>query len=542
MPGGIMSLAANKMSENSHFLIGNPTKTFFKSCYSKYSDFSMQKFRLDYEGQKDLNLTSSSTFQFKVKRYGDLLMDTYLVLTLPNIYSVIYQPCPQTNNTWSPYEFKWINNIGSLIIKEVTISTGGVTLQKYSGDYLMNAVDRDLSNEKKELFNRMTGNISELNDPGNAFGRFNTYPNCYYTSNTAGCQPSIQSRQLYIPLNFWYSNDNRLSLPLVALQYNEIMITVILRPIQELFRIRDVFDYGNNNPYIAPDFNSDQYQLYRFLQTPPSSDISSYNYENQISTWISDIHLVSTYIFLSEQERQWFISQNHIFLVKDILQYNFLNITGTQRLKLMSSNGMLSSWMWFLQRNDVNMRNEWDNYSNYPYKTIPGDIQQAYQLGPFVNPDGFTTGYFTTGDLNIDNIKEIMISFGIILDGDYRENTLPSGIYNYIEKYKKTSSGAKDGLYVYSFAINTSMLDYQPSGSINISNFKNIQLELTTIVPKISENNSNLTIICDADGNTIGVNKVNYKLYNYNYNCVVFEERYNILSIIDGTAGMQYSL
>jgi hypothetical protein len=550
MPGAIMSLAANKKGNNSVFLIGTPSKTFFKSSYSKYSDFALQRFRLDYEGLKDLNLTSSSTFQFKVKRYGDLLNECFLVITLPNIYSPIYHPTSQTGNRWSCYEYKWINNIGSLIIKEMMISSGGTTLQKFSGEYLMNAVDRDFTAEKKELFNRMTGNIPEINDPGNAYGRFNVYPNCYYTNNPAGSEPSIKGRQLYIPLNFWFCNDNRLSMPLISMQYNEIVITVTLRPIQELFRVRDVFDVANNNPYIQPDFNADQFQMYRFLQTPPSFDISSYNYENQVSTWNSDVHLVATYAFLSEPERQWFASQSHVYLVKDILQYNFLNITGTQRLKLMSSNGMVSSWMFYLQRNDVNMRNEFDNYTNFPYKTIPADIQEApstdannpTNLGPFINPNGFSTGYFITGDTNIDNIKNILVSFGVVLDGDYRENTHPAGVYNYIEKYRRTKSGAKDDLYIYSFAMDTDMNSYQPSGAINISNFKNIQLELTTIVPKVSDDNANYTVICDLCGNAIGINKVNYKLYNYNFNCTVFEERYNILSVIDGVCGLNYAL
>jgi hypothetical protein len=552
MPGGVMSIAANKndRTNNSQILIGNPGKTFFKSCYSKYLDFSLQRFRLDFEGQKEINLTTSSTFQFKVKRYGDLLMDTFLVLTLPSIYSPIYHPCPQTGNVWSPYEFKWITNIGSLIIKEISISSGGSTIQKYSGEYLMNTVDRDFSAEKKELFNRMTGNISELNDPANAFGRFNTYPNSYYTENMVGSQPSINGRQLYIPLNFWFSNDNRLALPLVALQYNEIIITVSLRPIQELFQVRDVFDTANNNPYIQPDFNADQFQLYRFLQTPPKYDISSYNYQNQVSSFNADVHLVATYVFLSKEEREWFSSQSHVYLVKDILQYNFLNITGTQRLKLMSSNGMVSGWMFYFQRNDANLRNEWDNYTNWPYKNIPDDIKESpltdinnpTNLGPFVNPNGFTTGFYITGDLNIDNVKNILVSFGVVLDGDYRENTLPAGVFSYIEKYKRTKSGSKDGLYIYSYSLNTDIFDYQPSGAINMSNFKNIQLEITTIVPKVSENNANYNVICDLCGNAIGINKTNWKLYNYNYNCVIFEERYNVLSIVDGTVGMQYAL
>ena len=33
--------------------------------------------------------------------------------------------------------------------------------------------------------------------------------------------------------------------------------------------IREVVDYANNYPYIAPNFNQYYQQMYRFLQTPP---------------------------------------------------------------------------------------------------------------------------------------------------------------------------------------------------------------------------------------------------------------------------------
>jgi hypothetical protein len=67
--------------------------------------------------------------------------------------------------------------------------------------------------------------------------------------------------------------------------------------------VRDVFDKDNYYyPYIQPDFNSDHFQMYRFLQAPPSVDISRSKYTNKISTWNADIHLLSTYCFLSEEE------------------------------------------------------------------------------------------------------------------------------------------------------------------------------------------------------------------------------------------------
>ena len=79
-------------------------------------------------------------------------MDTYLVVTIPDIWSPIYHPHDKTNFKWSAYDFKWIKNLGTNMIKEVLITCGNQTLQRYSGNYIESMVERDFTNEKKDLF------------------------------------------------------------------------------------------------------------------------------------------------------------------------------------------------------------------------------------------------------------------------------------------------------------------------------------------------------------------------------------------------------
>ena len=546
MAGGLLNLIS--IGNNNLILTGNPTKTFFKVTYSKYTNFGLQKFRIDYDGLRELRTTESSTFTFKIPRYAELLMDTYIVVTLPDIWSPFYHPNPNNAMTWTPYEFRWISDLGTNLIEEITINCGSLTIQKYTGQYLAAMVDRDFSAEKKQLFNAMSGNVPELNDPANGFGRSNTYPSAFYTGTNVGAEPSIRGRNIYIPINTWFTLDSRCAFPLVSLQYNELSISVTMRPIQELFQVRDVFDVENNLPYIQPDFNRQQFQMYRFLQTPPAVNISPEKYENKVNTWNADVHLMATYGFLSKEERQLFAQEEQVYLVKDVFEYKFENITGSKKVKLLS-NGMVANWMWFLQRNDVNMRNEWSNYTNWPYKSIPSDITEApdtskddaFDYGPLYNPDGANTGFFYTGDFFAGNRKEILETMGILLNGDYRENILTRGVYDYIEKYTRTQGFAKEGVYCYNFCLNTSPFEYQPSGAINLSKFKNIELELTTYVPNVDAVNSTFGVICDQDGNAIGISKQNWRLYEYNFNMTLYEERYNVLSFIGGNCGMLYA-
>lgn len=553
MAGGLLNIVA--IGANNIFLNGNPCKTFFKATYAKYSNFGLQKFRVDYDGQRDLRTTEPSTFTFKIPRYADLLMDTYVVITLPDIWSPIQPPSSHTGFKWVPYDFKWIQNIGTNMIKEITITCGSMTLQRYTGEYMAAMVERDFSSTKKDLFNKMSGNDNELYDPAFAHGRNNTYPSAAFTPTAAGAEPSIRGRNLYVPINTWFTLNSTCAFPLVALQYNELVITVTMRPIQELFQIRDVYDVEYNHPYIQPDFNETRFQMYRFLQSPPSGYLYADDYPNRFSTWNADIHLLSTYCFLSKEETRVFAAEDHVYLIKDVFEHKTENVTGSKRIKI-NSNGMISSWMWFLQRNDVNLRNEWSNYSNWPYNNLPSNVKLApntplqgmendlsYGIGIHPNVDNISnSGIAITGDFHSENRKEILETMGILLNGEYRENTLTRGVYDFVEKYTRTSGSALEGLYCYNFCLNTNPFEYQPSGAINLSKFKSIELEINTFAPTIDLINSNYDIICDAEtGEPIGVRKSNWRLFEYNYNLTLFEERYNVLSFIGGNCSMLYS-
>jgi len=553
MPGGLLNIVA--YGNQNVYLNGNPSKTFFKTTYKKYTNFGLQKFRLDFDGLRKLRMTESSKFTFRMKRYAELLMDTYLVVQLPTIWSPIIPPTDVSQN-WAPYEFKWIDNLGTQMIEEVEITVGGQILNRYSGAYLLAMVQRDFSNVKKDLYDNMTGNISDLNDPGNTSSRINSYPNSYYTSAQQGPEPSIRARKLYIPINFWFTLAAKMAFPLVALQYNELEINITLRPVQELIIIRDVEDQDNEFPYIQPNFNNPYHQFYRFLQPPPDISLNTTtSYQDKRTDWNADVHLMSTYGFLTEEESKVFAAKEQKYLFKSVYDWKYFNITGSQRVKLENSMGMVSSWMWYYQRSDINMRNEWSNYTNWPYNYLPQDVEFAdisgqhlipdlsgVTFGPGFNPiDGTHTGYFITGDYNVANEKNILLSLGILLDGKYRENVLDSGVYNYIEKYVRTSGNAPDGLYCYNFGIHTDPFDFQPSGAMNLSKFRDIQLEFTTYTPPIDENAQFYTICDPSSGTLIGVNKSNWRLYDYNYNMTVHEERYNVVTFVGGNCGLMYA-
>ena len=562
MAGGLLNLIA--VGNQNIILNGNPTKSFFKSKYSKYTNFGLQKYRVDQQGQTNIHLTQKSNISFKIPRYGDLLMDTYLVITLPNIWSPIYK---KSDTEYRPYEFQWIKNIGSQIIDEVTFTIGGRIVQKFSGVYLQNMVERDFDNNKKELFNIMTGNISELNDPANYSNRSNNYPNAFKIHDTSlnGVEPSINSHKLYIPLNIWFTLLSNMALPLICLQYAELEINFILRPIQNLFTIKDILDDTSYNSYdeiprIQAEQNKDlRYGFHRFIQEPPYRDISSDTiYSDQRTNINTDIHLMNTQCFLDKQERTLFANNTQDYLIKEVYEYKFEKVNKSNKVNL-ESNGLVSNWMWFSQRDDVIKRNEWSNYTNWPYENIiPNNLEKLtmekdaddlifyktnniYQIND-TSKNIFITGYEATV-YKQTNQKEIIKEFGIIVDGKYRENSFPSGIYDKLEKYTKSNGNSKEGLYYYNFSLTTDPCKYQPTGAFNTNKFKNIEFEFNNHQnPPIDLSNVNFTTICDPlTGEVIATSKEPTSIYIYNYNLTVMEERFNILRFQSGTADLMYS-
>ena len=323
----------------------------------------------------------------------------------------------------------------------------------------------------------------------------------------------------------------------------------------------------------APNTASVADQLWRFIQvTPPPAPLSPaapvesaegwtnwladwQQYPNKRNDWNTNIHLIGTYIFLDNDERRQFAAKDHQYLICSRYEHDFQNATGSQRVKIRSNN-MIPSYMFRWRRSDVNLRNEWSNYSNWPYQDVlptslfGWDASSCSLIPETSETPIFSTsnpmGWLVTGCRNNANIKNILINFGVILGGEYRENTHRDGVYNFIEKYKRTTGDARDGLYMYNFAIDTNRMVYQPSGAQNVDKWQYVIFEFQTIQPPLMSddcngNAANIDILCDPSGGIIGVRKDFWRLNEYNYDLRVFEERYNIIRITSGLIGLMYA-
>ena len=674
MGGGLLNLVAT--GENNKILNSNPSKTFFKTTYAKYSNFGLQRFNIEVTNRTEFSLFSDSKFEFKIPNSGDLLMDTVFTFELPDIYSPLYtipipinkkgQPFPDLSGLsyCQPYEFKYIENLGAQLIRKVSYKIDGRTIQEYSGQYLYCKAQRDLSNHKKELFNEMIGNVTELTDPANYSNNNGNYPSVSWGGLTQadlsgvsqltpdGLDPSIRARTIFVPLNLWDDFSSHLSFPLIALKYSKLEIHIECRPLCEIMKVKDL-DYfekwvqdicantqlpNNKNdifkyydpPDIAPNFSDQRYQMFYFTNFPPQGSFAigdfSYNYDwihstfndikiqtqtqlkinNQNNYAASNIggnqfnnitmsasgqsqggvynrpmprppNLMSTYAFLSQEENRRIAAFTQSYLVKKVYEKNIPLVQGVQKEDV-DANGLTVSWMWYFQRTDVSLRNEWSNYSNWLYEgKMPYPciliMDLSFSLNDYDNTyvtpvraeckDTLSKAYnpcsqYISGPIHPMNEKNIMVDWGLHCGNLERETIFQEGVNNYIDKYINTIGAGKDGLYCYNFNISNLQ---QPSGAMNLKKFQNVYFEFSTINPyreesgeidfnsKINDCEENNIEFKDAyknvdeyftgafpGGQFFGVNNPTYKDYNYNFNLHIMEERYNILQFSNGMA------
>ena len=193
---GTGHLQLNYIGEQDIYLTGNPQMTFFKSIYRKYSNFSKDLLKLEFENTVQLKGTQHSCI---IKNYGDLLSHLYLYIELPQIVS------SNNNELWAGY----INGVGLSLIDSISFIIGGQTIDTYDYNWL------DIYNE---LYDQTSDSL---------IGKFNT---------DISLEENNYAQKLYIPLHFWFTKNQGNVLPLLALQSNEIKINITFKKFEDLIK------------------------------------------------------------------------------------------------------------------------------------------------------------------------------------------------------------------------------------------------------------------------------------------------------------------
>lgn len=586
MPGGLIQLVG--VGAQNELVNGNPSMTHFRAVYRRHTNFAMDQIRMPFTASNlEFPATGTRTISCRVDRYAQLLHDCYVVLTLPDIWS----PLKYLNGSLPPsgydsrtnsigYEFEWIQNIGYNLIDHVDITMNGQVIQRLRGEWLKLYSYMTHDANKRVIVNEMTGNVPELYDPAHAYDRNGQYPHAITPTalptaspQTKTPEPSIRSRQLVIPLHFWFCENPGLALPLVSLQNSEVYINVTLRNVNDLYTVVDVNPqsptYGQR---VKPTGDTTYNALSLFLSPPLSTGLPS---NPTLTNWFPDPYVEGNFIYLTEAEMNQLARADQTFLVKTV-QYVSKEgqFGGNTDLEIPMFN-LVTRIVFASQRSDRLLVNDWDNYTNW-------DDPKRAPWSSIINTDNTSltpaektgTALYSSGQQQVSSIapRSALIDGVILFDGKERIQPKPLPFFSLLQMYRYITGQVPElpGVFMYSFALDHS--GYQPSGAANGSMFNKIILRLTLQQPlPASLPTSNTTQVCvltstlfspnptvipaanlnltDANGRplyppgsvtTVIQNNDNI-IFTFTYTVGVYVEAINFLRIVSGLGNLVFA-
>ena len=390
-------------------------------------------------------------FEFFPNKY-DIITDNYNTSYLNNILLKINLPSIYST---SQRQFKWVKYLGYNIIDKIqckisfldSTNVSEINLYTYS-EWLYIWYEINLSDSEKNLHYNLIGHVQELYDP--ALNNNNIYPSSHLqkqkykwlitdnnlnqattivneTDFNFNKPPSINSRTLYIPLNFSFCNTITNMLPINKIKKIDVIInlkdynklyTVLLQP--EDFIIDDdsninLSDTNYNSSFVLPsDIN-----FVNNKSTIFSSDKHLYDNSSNISlfdTIINEYRITPSKTGLSSINK---------FLLNSNTSINSLLSTNSD-LNILDS---LESQIKFTKNNFYNLCNPYILFSIYigkrytkNYIKINGlfnDVTSTEfnpQIIPNLNDDlktGYINDYNLTLNLNnkINNTSELFFYF-----------------------------------------------------------------------------------------------------------------------------------
>lgn len=230
MGGAVLQLVS--YGTQSEYLLGNPSVSYFKFVHKRHTNFAIESISNNFSETLDFGRKSSCI----IGKHGDMISKMFLQITLPNI----------ENNSGSE-PISWTNELGHSIVKKVEFLIGGIVVDTIDGEWLDIYSQFYLDESKKEGYSEMIKHME-------AFDQY-----------------SFQNRMnLFIPLHFWFTQNLGSSLPLVALQYHDIVVNVYLRSIDQCF----FSEQENQAPKNTSIINSRIYCDYVFLDTKERKDFA----------------------------------------------------------------------------------------------------------------------------------------------------------------------------------------------------------------------------------------------------------------------------
>lgn len=521
---------------------GNPDETKFYKVFKRHTHFSQENITISVDGPNELQMDSQIRLRAKIPRNADLLTDLVFAFELPAMYSKIVQDRIPA--------FRWIHQIGAHMIASVGIYIGGTRIQEFPGEWIAVRATADYPAEKYLKWRAMVGDIPELNEPEwGVYGRSpnypfqaGEYPHAVLDASGSAQAPSVPARTVRVPLPFWFTDSVGKALPLVALQLHEVEVQITLRSLRELFRIMEPtyeeepcrpgrqiltdnskpLTYSVDPPAPPPGYNLTLQNQYVTTDTDPVYSIRNYFTDASTTTpttegFVMNPRLEGNYVYVTEKEQVMFAERALTYLVHQVQVFQFPTVTARTRFEL-ETHGLASRLLFFGRRSDaIESRNDYLNLTNW----------KSPNQAPFW-PLNSSTPVSNSGQvIPFYAERNILSSARLLLAGNEYQEEKPASFFELQTPFTNAAGVAIQSpamvrpgdimgpIYHFPFALEPS--DHsQPSGSVNVSRFREVQLEVAPTP-------------LDPDG-------------QYVYDFTVYLESMNLVKIQNGMGGLGWAI
>ena len=421
MGGGVIQLLAWG-SQNTH-LLGNPSLTFFKKVFKTHANFAMESISVSLN-RTDANIFEPTIIKAKLPRNGDLISQVYLVFELPPVVSDSFT------------RFRWLPNVGEAIIANITLSIGNVIVDKQCGEYMNIYNNVTLPSFRRDMYNKMVGNISALTNPfkqqildqvyqDSAIRITKIYPKQGDASN-----PTLPAHKCFVPLQFYFNKNFSSALPIVALQYMDVEITIELRPVNEIFQLFSYPKGSNVGEYRAPNTDNPVHHIKNYV----SNEVKTYIRSDQIMDL--NARLEVNYVFLDKTERDVFINKPLEYIIDQCTRVDHYKLSEFNVIDVKLQNPVKELY-WVYRRSDAVDTNSWFDF--------------------------------------LDKDRNIMVSTRFMFNGIDRIEDKEPEYFNYLIPFQHHQGDPAEGIYCYPFALHPDDGLTQPSGSCNFSRIDKFQ-------------------------------------------------------------------
>ena len=516
---GSGSIILVSYGEENMFLNENPQISYFKIIYRRYTNFSIETILSDFLYKPDFG----NKYTAELSKYADLLHKAWLCIQLPEIPIIL----DIQGNPDKKLKTAWARKIGYVIIDYIEFVIGNQVIQKTWGEYL-NALDEYNTTNFNSSMNNYIGNIPEL----------------YTFKNATTIRPSYT---LYIPLQFWFCLQSSQALPIISLEYSDLLINVNFNSIDKCMnysptnyiQLTQYYGHGifnepliqyspngvswatfdslepindtNNENYIVSNYNL----YYRKISNSPfvTTDSSYYN-NNSYTTIVNNklnngtytdyfiyglwskslyVPIANTNIFSNKIENSYFYRPitNKLSLIRAYLLIDYIFLDKIERMKFFNDKHEYIIEQVYFSGNTItnNLSAKINIEMINPCKFIIFMAQLSYLNNQNVNDCFNYTNSFIR-----DRISQQTIGLPIIKNLDFLLNSQAITGSHIMEFYNILMPFLKfpmcyypNGLGMYSFSLYP--LNTQQSGTCNMSSFANISFIVQFLNTDLNNNN-----------------------------------------------------